>query len=645
MRLLTTLAAAPGRPLPRQQLLDTVWPDVLVNEEALSRAISQLRRALGDDPRAPRFVETVHKSGYCLIAPVSDPRAETEPQPKPVPATSRRRWTWTLLAVVAAALLAAILYSGVGGSPAAPAPRSLVPLTSDPGREIDPALSPDGARVVYLASSRSGYDLFVRGIQDGAAIRLTSDRLTKGHPAWSPDGKRIAFVAADGGAAGIYMITLSGRTTTKLVDLPSWSFGLDWSPDGRTLAYSDAGPGEAPRIVPFDVASKVARPIAISGSSAGDVKPVFSPDGKRIAFIRNDALGRQQIAVVDLLRDAETTVLTAFPQQVRGLDWAPDGDSLIYSARSGRRFRLWRVPAGSGAPEPLLVEGGDLFNPSVASNGRIVVEDVEQDRDVWRVAFEGGAATPLIRSTSDDYEPTQATDGVLAFVSERSGTPEIWLRSPFGDERRLTSLGGDQISRLFWSKDGERLVFLGAEEGVAAIYAASRRGRMELLLRTSKREVPIGWSAAKDRLFMLAPKGRHGQLEELDLTAGTSRRITPIPVEATAVAADGRSIFAVASGQSRLLRIDHRGVVRQFRLPPSLGSLSAVLPAEDHVYLVTTDQGSAILHRPSLNTDRIEKSVQLEYLGGGKLALSPDARSLTYTHARETANDLAWTLL
>src|SRR5262245_11356655 len=70
MRVLATLAAASGRPLTREGLLDSVWAGVHVNEEALSRAVSELRRALGDDPAAPRYIATIRKGGYSLVMPV-----------------------------------------------------------------------------------------------------------------------------------------------------------------------------------------------------------------------------------------------------------------------------------------------------------------------------------------------------------------------------------------------------------------------------------------------------------------------------------------------------------------------------------------------------------------------------------------------
>jgi len=55
--------------IPRREILDTVWQDVVVSDGALSQAVRTLRRALGDDPRAPRFIRTVSRHGYQFVFP------------------------------------------------------------------------------------------------------------------------------------------------------------------------------------------------------------------------------------------------------------------------------------------------------------------------------------------------------------------------------------------------------------------------------------------------------------------------------------------------------------------------------------------------------------------------------------------------
>jgi len=70
MDVLLRLAADAGSAVNRETLLNDVWPRRMVNDEVLSRAIAELRTALGDDPKHPRYIDTLPKIGYRLIASV-----------------------------------------------------------------------------------------------------------------------------------------------------------------------------------------------------------------------------------------------------------------------------------------------------------------------------------------------------------------------------------------------------------------------------------------------------------------------------------------------------------------------------------------------------------------------------------------------
>src|SRR5215210_5985438 len=72
MDLLTTLASAAPAVVSRETIIACLWPRVHVGEESLARCVSKLRTALGDDAREPRYIETIPKRGYRLIAPVTE---------------------------------------------------------------------------------------------------------------------------------------------------------------------------------------------------------------------------------------------------------------------------------------------------------------------------------------------------------------------------------------------------------------------------------------------------------------------------------------------------------------------------------------------------------------------------------------------
>lgn len=109
MRLLVLLAATAGEVVPKEALLADVWSGLAASDESLARAISSLRRTLGDDPARPRYIETIRKKGYRLVAEVG------------VPAPGRRVRAYGGIAVAAVAILAGVGAALVVFRPAADA--------------------------------------------------------------------------------------------------------------------------------------------------------------------------------------------------------------------------------------------------------------------------------------------------------------------------------------------------------------------------------------------------------------------------------------------------------------------------------------------------------------------------------------------
>lgn len=94
MGLLVALAAHVGEVVTTDQLLEAVWPGLVVTQSSIYQSVAQLRKTLGDDPAAPTYIATVPRKGYRLIATVA-PVAEPVPAAAPVPTIvrpARRRW-------------------------------------------------------------------------------------------------------------------------------------------------------------------------------------------------------------------------------------------------------------------------------------------------------------------------------------------------------------------------------------------------------------------------------------------------------------------------------------------------------------------------------------------------------------------------
>ena len=102
MQVLVCLVAHAGKVVAKEHVMRTVWADTFVTDDVLTRSISELRRVFGDDAKDPRFIETIPKSGYRLIAPLAEAgRAGARGE------ALRRSWKSALLALGLAALMVA----------------------------------------------------------------------------------------------------------------------------------------------------------------------------------------------------------------------------------------------------------------------------------------------------------------------------------------------------------------------------------------------------------------------------------------------------------------------------------------------------------------------------------------------------------
>lgn len=126
MDLLFLLAGRPGKAFSKDDIMEALWPDVVVGDDSLARAVSRLRKALDDDPKTPVYIETLPKRGYRLIAdvrPADDPHVATASAAPP--AVSQRALPRSAMAAGLAALAAVVaLALAFWPSPQAKAPPS-----------------------------------------------------------------------------------------------------------------------------------------------------------------------------------------------------------------------------------------------------------------------------------------------------------------------------------------------------------------------------------------------------------------------------------------------------------------------------------------------------------------------------------------
>jgi eukaryotic-like serine/threonine-protein kinase len=399
-------------------------------------------------------------------------RGTGAPRPRAMVATRRARLWW----VPAAALLLAAVGLGAWmrwfrATVAAP---KIIPLTTYSGQQADPALSPDGKQVAFSwnGETSDNFDIYVKLVDGGTPLRLTTNPASEASPAWSPDGGRIAFLRFLGFTADILVIPSLGGQERKLgqITLPLRGGGLSWSPDGKFVAVSGLSPSGNDGIYLVSVETSEKRLISSPPLEyIGDCYSSFSPDGRSLALIRYVGSVSADIYVVPMTADGQAATqprrITSGLGPILGLDWTPDGRSLVFSVATSFDMALRIVAVAGGQPAPLPGAGESGYTPSVSRHGnRLAYKRSVANSNIWRIPgpnADNRKAAPekWIASTPGNDGPQYSPDGKrIVFISTRSGTYEVWTCASNGRElAQLTSLGMTGSPR--WSPDSRWIAF------------------------------------------------------------------------------------------------------------------------------------------------------------------------------------------
>jgi Tol biopolymer transport system component/DNA-binding winged helix-turn-helix (wHTH) protein len=510
MQVLTLMASQPGMVVSRETFFETVWAGTTGDDSLLNRAVSELRKIFGDDAQTPRYIETIRKTGYRLVAPIAPATVISAVPSEPVRVASkdsgdsplagtarieRRPLRWISLAVSAFVLVALIvailtlgpLASSPRGSSAVPQAYDVRPLTSLVGREIDPALSPDASRVAFVwdGGVSGASDVYVKTIGSESLLNLTNSDAAERHPVWSADGRFVLFARRVEDGMAIMRVSALGGAATRVQSEPAFSDirGVGVSPDGAWIAYAGReNPASPYRIVLASLESGVRRVLSeAEPGSLGDIEPIFARDSRSIVFVRAINEVNKDIHVMDA-GGGEPTRITFDHRKINGLAWAPDGQRLLFTSTRSGMYGLWTVSPGGGEPQLATLQDERVQRPTTAAgSGYIVFEEWIHRAQVRRIHAVSGmeiASGGLVGSTRWDSAPSFAPDGArVAFTSNRNGPPGIWVSDRDGRNAvQLVDLRGAFIESPAWSPDGRLIAFDGSPEGRTAIFTISPEG-------------------------------------------------------------------------------------------------------------------------------------------------------------------------
>jgi dipeptidyl aminopeptidase/acylaminoacyl peptidase len=362
-----------------------------------------------------------------------------------------------------------------------------------------PQVSPDGRWVAYTvahvdtAEDKSYTELWMVSWDGQEHVQLTYGKDSASSPRWSPDGRFLAFTSSREGAAKgaqVWVLDRRGGEAQQVTNVKEDLGGFRWSPDSKQFLLTlqtkqepepekNAKPkppkpvvidrfhfkqdlegylsDKNPHLFLFDISTKKLTKLTnspLTGPNAyAEEMPEWSPDGKRVAFVSNqatpdpDRVAHGDIFVVAATPNSAPTKLTSFSGVNEApLAWTPDGARIVYRQGISPQYSIYDmsqlmiIPSAGGTPQPLAPKLDQAVGaPALTADGHSAVAEVQQDRVVYLGQF------PL----DGKGEPKRLTpdQGAVSAHDQAAGhTAILWTTDATPPE--LYALEGTKLRKL-----------------------------------------------------------------------------------------------------------------------------------------------------------------------------------------------------
>ncbi|MBX7219949.1 MAG: S9 family peptidase [Blastocatellia bacterium] len=322
---------------------------------------------------------------------------------------------------------------------------------------VDPQLSPDGTRIVYvrqfcdIMTDQRKSNLWMVNFDGTEHHALTSGNFNDSAPRWSPDGKSLLFQSNRDGSPQLYCYRTEDRQMAKLTSLTAAPSGANWSPDGKWISFTMLVPEAPPAIIkmpPPPEGAKWADPAKVTDrlvyrfNGLGYLKPGYA----QVFVVPAEGGTPRQVTQGKFHHGA--------PFNASDAVWTPDGKYLILAANRGENAEfdfidtnIYEFSVADGKVRALTTRKGPERSPAVSPDGKMIAF----------VGFE------------DRYQSYQETK---LSVMDREG----------GNQRVISAKWDRDVEAPQWAPDGSGIYFLSDSEGNTGLYFITLDGTVKKLL-------------------------------------------------------------------------------------------------------------------------------------------------------------------
>ena len=569
-KLLQYFAANPGAIVSRQQLVEAIWQQNFVDDNAINRAISELRKALQHDSLTESPIKTHHRKGYSLQLAAGATVAKVDAVPTAVDAPtnhatpSRQRFSIpvilaSLFGVLSLVLIGYNVWPDMTAQPQAIAEKSAAgstelivnthqKITWFKGIESRPLVSPDKQLLAYSHSQPDGsIRTLIRklGMHSGNLLQevaLEGQGKIYSVQTWQPQSSKLLVQAIneDGSDCQYQNYDFSqfpAYSMTHLTGCVGMTLGTaQVSLDGQWLYYSKSNAGIysgnallAENLINGTVQTLLDAPSA----GLGVTLLALSADGSKLAYILMPESNQPDIYIYDpASREHSRVASLSIPILLLGLEWSadqsslllPGGNSILQINLADNSRSLLNLPDDVIIGEmSLLTENQAYISPMTANtttqSGMQLVKVTQAfDAEKRHISFLNNAAGSDMAIALSPLDASR-----YAFAANWTGNWQLWLHTD-GQNKQLTELtaANQPVNAINWSGDGRYISFV--QQGNLYLYDTQRQ---QLITKLENNDIgqPV-WLPDNSGLILTRLQDNSQNLWQLDLISNELTQLT-----------------------------------------------------------------------------------------------------------------------